>query len=323
MCTAIGFKTDHFYFGRTLDYEIDFGEKMAFTPRNYGFEFECVENMREHYAMMGMAHITDGKPLFYDATNEKGLAIAGLNFVGNAFYTEEMDDKKNLCPHEFIPYILGQCATIGEAGELLKNVNLIDRAPDGLPSAELHWIIADKTGALTVESTRNGFFVYENPVCVLTNNPEFPQQILQLSNYMHLTSDVPKNTFCRSLELTPYSRGMGAIGLPGDWSSESRFARATFIKENSVCGNSEAESVSQFFHIMSSVDLPRGCCNLGDEKYQVTFYTGCCDLDKGVYYYTTYANHQITAVDMHRENLNDCKLKCYSLINEEQIRYQN
>ena len=120
-----------------------------------------------------------------------------------------------------------------------------------------------------------------------------------------------------------YSRGMGAIGLPGDLSSQSRFVRAAFVKMNSVSGDTEAESVSQFFHILGSVDQPRGCCVLEDGQYEVTLFTSCCNADRGIYYYTTYGNHQITAVDMHRENLDETALVRYTPVETEQIRMQN
>ena len=116
---------------------------------------------------------------------------------------------------------------------------------------------------------------------------------------------------------------MGAIGLPGDLSSQSRFVRVAFTKMNSVCGEGEKESVSQFFHILGSVDQQRGCCVLEDGKCEITLYTSCCNASKGIYYYTTYDNHQITGVDMHRENLVGEDLIHYPTIKEEQIRMQN
>lgn len=92
---------------------------------------------------------------------------------------------------------------------------------------------------------------------------------------------------------------------------------------NSVCGRGEKESVSQFFHILGSVDQQRGCCVLENGKYEVTLYTSCCNADKGIYYYTTYENRQITAVDMHRENLDGEELVRYPAVKEEQILMQN
>ena len=140
---------------------------------------------------------------------------------------------------------------------------------------------------------------------------------------MYLSPDNPQNTFSEKLPLRAYSRGMGAMGLPGDLSSQSRFVRAAFVKMNSISGASELESVSQFFHILGSVDQQRGCCKLDDDKYEITLYTSCCNADKGIYYYTTYNNHQITAVDMHRENLDGNSIVRYPLITGEQIKLQN
>jgi len=169
----------------------------------------------------------------------------------------------------------------------------------------------------------NGLFIFDNPVGVLTNNPPFQEQLFQLNNFMKLSAKEPHNHFCRDIPLQAYSRGMGAMGLPGDLSSQSRFVRATFVKMNSVCGASEEESVNQFFHILGTVSQTKGCCDLGDGKYEMTLYTSCCNADKGIYYYTTYGNHQITAVDMYKENLDSSQLKIYPLIQGEQIRMQN
>lgn len=324
MCTAVGFGKNNFYFGRTLDYDFSYGDKITVTPRRYRFDYGAAGTSSEHYAMIGMAHIADGYPLYYDCVNEKGLGMAGLNFVGNARYGKPVAGKYNIPPHEFIPFVMGRCQSLDEARALLEKINLIDGAfSDKYPVAELHWIISDKGGSLVVESTASGMHVYDNPTGVLTNNPEFPQQMLQLNNYMNLSPKEPENHFCGDLPLKPYSRGMGAIGLPGDLSSESRFARAAFVKSNSVCGDSESECVSQFFHILGAVDCPRGCCELADGKYQITRYTCCCNCGKGIYYYTTYANHQISAVDMHREDLNSGRLICYAPFDSEQIRRHN
>lgn len=163
----------------------------------------------------------------------------------------------------------------------------------------------------------------ENPVGVLTNNPPFPYQMFQLNNYRHLAVENGANTFSKDLALHQYSRGMGAIGLPGDLSSQSRFVRVAFVKMNALSGDSEGESVSQFFHILGSVDQQRGCCKLGEDKYEITLYTSCCNADKGIYYYTTYDNHQISGVDMHQENLDGTQLIAYAPVKGEQIYMQN
>ncbi len=324
MCTAATYKTKDFYFGRTLDYEFSYGDEVTIVPRNYVFHFRNMGAMESHYAMIGMACVIENYPLYYDAVNEKGLGMAGLNFVGNAKYRDIEKDKDNVATFEFIPWILSQCGNVEEAKELLCRINLTKISfSESLPPTQLHWIISDREHSIVVESVDEGLKVYDNPVGVLTNNPPFDEQMFQLNNYMQLSPKAPKNCFSDKLDLYAYSRGMGALGLPGDLSSQSRFVRVSFVKMNSLSGDSEEESVSQFFHILGSVDQQRGCCEVGDGKYEITIYTSCCNVDKGIYYYTSYDNHQITAVDMYREELNGSGLIRYSLIKGEQIKRQN
>lgn len=324
MCTAITCKTRDFYFGRTLDYDVSFSEEVTLTPRNFPLCFRHRDTMNTHYAILGMAHVVQDYPLYFDAMNEKGLCMAGLNFVGYASYRKPEPGRDNIAQFELLPWILSQCATVAEARRLLEKINITDTAfSSDLAPAQLHWLLADQTEAITLECVREGLRVYDNPVGVLTNNPPFDEQLFQLNNYLHLTTKTPENTFSDKINLSAYSRGMGALGLPGDLSSQSRFVRAAFGKLNSVSGTSEGESVNQFFHILGSVAQLRGCCEVGEGQYEMTLYTSCCNADKGIYYYTTYSNHQITAVHMHRENLSGDFLIRYPLIQGEQLREQN
>lgn len=324
MCTAATYKTKDFYFGRTLDYEFSYGEEIVVMPRNFPISFRHMGEMKHHYALIGMAHLAGNFPLFYDAINEKGLGMAGLNFVSNADYKPFAPGKDNVAPFEFIAWILSQCTSVKEARLLLDKINLVNTPfSDQLPLAQLHWIIADQEEAITVESVKEGLKVYDNPAGVMTNNPSFDQQMHNLSNFMNLSPKSPSNHFSGKLNLATYSRGMGALGLPGDLSSQSRFVRVAFVKLNSISGDSESESISQFFHILGSVDQQRGCCDVGEEKYEYTIYTSCCNASKGIYYYTTYENHQISGVDMHRENLDGDSLSRFPLILGEHINMQN
>ncbi len=324
MCTAAAYLSKDFYFGRTLDYEFSYGEEVVVLPRNYPLRYLEQETQTHHYAMLGMACVMEGTPLFYDAVNEKGLAIAGLNFVGNAYYRPHVEGKDNIAQFELIPWLLSRCSSVKEAKELLSRMNILDTPfRPQLPVAQLHWLVADREQTITVESVADGLTVYENPVGVLTNNPPFPMQMQNLANYRSLSPNPVETTFAPGLSLPEYSRGMGAIGLPGDLSSQSRFVRVAFTKMNSRSGESEAESVSQFFHILGSVDQQRGCCHLGDGKYEITIYTSCCNTSRGIYYYTTYDNHRISGVDMHREDLEGTEIVRYPIVHEESVRMMN
>ncbi len=324
MCTAATYKTKDFYFGRTLDYEYSYREEVTVTPRNFPLPFRQMPTAQTHYAIIGMAYVAENYPLYYDGINEKGLAMAGLNFVGFADYKAPSAGGDNIASFEFIPWILSQCASVQEAKARIEKINLTNVPFSAeLPPAQLHWIIADRQEDITVESVKGGIRIYPNPVGILTNNPPFDQQMLQLCNYMRLSPNPPRNCFSDKLTLQPYSRGMGALGLPGDLSSQSRFVRAAFVKMNSLSEDSEPKSVSQFFHILNSVDQQRGCCQVEDGKYETTIYTSCCNVDKGIYYYTTYDNHQITGVNMHKVDLDGSVLTRYPLVYGEQIAWQN
>ena len=324
MCTAITYKTRDHYFGRNLDLEHSYQETVTITPRKYVFAFRKMGKLESHFAMIGMAYVADGYPLYYDATNEKGLSMAGLNFPGNADYKPWCAMKDNVAPFELIPWILGQCATVSDAEALLERINLLseDFSPE-LPLSPLHWILSDGQRSIVLESVKEGIKVYDDPVGVLTNNPIFDYHIFNLNNYMALRTDTPANTFAGGLDLKTYSRGMGAMGLPGDASSMSRFVRAAFVKMNSVSGDSEEESVSQFFHILKSVEMQRGCVELEKDVYEITVYSSCCNTDKGIYYYTTYENSGICAVDMRAEDLDGKALIAYPLRKKPDILYQN
>lgn len=324
MCTAVTYRTRDHYFGRNLDLEVSFNESVTVTPRNYPFRFRKMGELRTHYAMIGMATVADGYPLYYEATNEKGLSMAGLNFVGFSTYYPEAAGKDNVASFELIPWILGQCENISQVKTLLARLNILDVLfSDRFPSTQMHWIISDRDCSVTVEPVAEGMKVYDNPMGVLTNSPPFDYHMLHLADYMNVSKHPAENRFSDQVRVTPYSRGMGGMGIPGDLSSASRFVKAAFTKLNSMSGDSESESISQFFHILSSVAQQRGLVRVRDEHYEFTLYSSCCNTDKGIYYYTTYENRQISAVDMHRENLNGTELRSYPLITGQQVRMQN
>ncbi len=281
MCTALTYQSSDFYFGRNLDLDTDYGEKVTVMPRKSPFPMKCMPDLREHYALIGMAITAENCPLFFEATNEKGLSMAGLNFPDNAFYSEPKKGKNNLAPYELIPWFLGSCACLDEVKEELKKLNVVNLPfSDKLPITPLHWIISDKSGSLTVESMTDGLKIHDNPWGVLANNPPFDY---------HLINAEKSILFKES--------------LPGDFSSESRFIRAAYLKEKSSPKKSEDESVSQFFRMLSLVSIPEGCVLTKEDKPHFTRYSCCCNTDTGVYYYGRCDNYTVTAVDMHKIDL--------------------
>ena len=324
MCTAVSYTSQDHYFGRNLDLEYSYQECVSVTPRNYPFHFRKAPSLPTHYAMIGMATVADDFPLYYEATNEKGLSIAGLNFPGNAAYLPEQENKINIAPFELIPYLLGQCESVAQVREKLKEINIANIAfNDAYPLSPLHWIMADRQQAITVEPMADGLHIYDNPVGVLTNNPPFDFHLYNLRNYLNVSAAPAISRFSAGYDIQPYSNGMGGLGLPGDYSSASRFVKAAFVKLNSVSGSDEAESVHQFFHILSAVAMPRGCIEVRPGEFEITRYSCCCNTDRGIYYYRTYENSRTVGIDLRRENLNGCNLSRFPLVIHEPIEIQN
>ncbi len=324
MCTCIDFKTTDNYFGRNLDLEYRFNEKVVITPRGYEFKLKNGNVINTKSALIGMATVVNDYPLYAEASNESGLSMAGLYFPGNAKFFEPDASKLNLSPYELIPYLLGLYSTVSEVRGVFDNLNITNTAfMDNMPVTDLHWMISDGNDCIVVEQMQEGLKVYDNPLGVLTNNPPFDYHIINVNNYINLTPNCAKNRFSNKINLSQYGQGMGALGLPGDTSPASRFVRAAFNKLNSSCKGDEEESVSQFFHILDSVAMVKGATVTAEGKYDITSYSCCINVSKGIYYYKTYTNNQITAVRMTDKEKNKKELSVYDLVEEQQIKYEN
>ncbi len=309
MCTAIAYNGSGFYFGRNMDLDRSFGERVVVTPRNYRFAFRKTVPLTQHYAMIGMAAVADGYPLYADAANEKGLCMAGLNFPDNAYYPDRYEPKKqNVSPFELIPWVLGQCETLDQARELLEETHLIAVPFSGdLPLTPLHWMIADASGSLVLESTREGFALYENPTGVLTNNPPFRFHVANLAHYAGLSNRMPSDDVFASIGTSPFGLGLGAVGLPGDFSSASRFVKAAWLRGMVTC-SSETECVPQVFRILSAVAPLKGSVLTDDGRAHYTTYSACIDTARGRYHYRTYDRVETQTADLYVAELNGDRL---------------
>ncbi len=273
MCTAIRYEK---YFGRNLDLWCHYDSSVVITREG---------KISNKYSIMGMATVINGYPLYFEGMNDRGLAMAGLNFPGNAVYYSENKTKKNIAPFELIPYIIGNFKSVKDVKEELKNINIVNRPfSNELPLSPLHWMISDRTESIVLETTKEGMKIYDNPVNVLTNNPTFDIQMFNLNNYKNLSNHSKEDD---------YSLGMGALGLPGDLSSMSRFIRAAFHTKNSPIGL----GINQLFHLLYSVAMPKGSVITPEGREEYTQYTCCCDLLNNKYYYTEYNNLNVRCIE--------------------------
>lgn len=321
MCTSILLNGKNPIFGRNMDLYYQIELSVVIMPRNHEIKFRSAGDMKSHYAMIGMGMVKDDYPLFYEAVNEYGLGCAGLDFPGNAYYTDVMDpEKKNISPFELIPFILSSCKSVAEAVALLEKTHItaLDFSPD-MPLSPMHWHIADSSGSFVFEVTKRGQIIYDNPIGVMTNNPSFDFHLSNLSQYMNLTAENPLSSFLEK-GIRPFSFGQGAFGLPGDFSSASRFIKAAFLVSNS---DFEENDISQFFHILDSVAMVKGSVLTPDGNYDMTVYSCGVDLKKGIYYYKTFGNSRIQALSMKNVPLDGRELCVFSVDNVQNVQFVN
>ena len=324
ICTCIKLKTKNPYFGRTLDLDYRFSEEVVVTPRNYQFNLKNGTNLKTKYAIIGMATVIDNCPLYAEAANEKGLAMAGLNFPKNSYLFKPSKDKLNLAMYELVPYFLGQYESIKELRNDLEKLNIVDTPfKENMPAGEMHYMFSDQNESIVVEQTKEGLKIYDNPLNVMTNNPTFDYHLMNINNYLNLNPKVEDTSFKTKLNLTPYGEGMGFIGLPGDNSPSSRLVRATYNLVNSKSEDDEISSVTQFFHILDSVSMVKGSTISKKDTYDLTTYTCCISLNEGIYYYKTYDNNQINAIKLTEKNMNNKDITRIKLQEEQHINYQN
>ena len=155
--------------------------------------------------------------------------------------------------------------------------------------------------------------IYDNIFGTLTNNPPFPYHLSNMMNYLNLTPKYPENRFSKRLDLEPFANGMGALGLPGDASSPSRFVKTVFLKENMTSSGTEEANVQQYFRVLNQVSMIKGSVITKENREDYTVYSACMNASKGIYYYQTYENMHINSVCIHDENLDSSVLIAYKL----------
>ena len=323
MCTALLYRGDGYYFGRNLDLEGHYGEQVVITPRNFPLPMRAMPTLGHHHAMMGMAWVCGGFPLYYDGMNEHGLAVAGLNFPGYAAYAPFKAGADNVTPFELIPWLLGTCADVGEVRAALGRASILERdfSPE-LPLTPMHFLAADKKGnALVIEPMAQGIKLWNAPVGILTNAPPFDWQMTNLARYRGLSPTQPENALGGELPL--FSNAMGAFGLPGDLSSPSRFVRGAFTLRHAVPGKTPEESAARVFHILSAVAQTRGCVVLPNGGLEGTVYSACCDLERGRYCYTTEENSRPTGIELFKADLEGDRLLTFPLRRRMDICWEN
>ena len=301
MCTGIRF-TDAdgaMYFGRNLDWTQGYGERVVMTPpaARVPAAFPRPDDGGRGHAVIGMGILVGDLPLYFDCGNDAGLAVAGLNFPqSNRYATEPSPGGVNVAAYEFPFWVARNFSTVDGVREALRGVTIVARpVNEQLPVASLHWLIGDRTGSIVVECLEDGVHVYENDVDVLTNEPTFEWQRVNLRNYLTMTESEPAPATWGDATLAPFGSGMGLQGMPGDYSGPARFVKAAFVNTHYPVQKGECENVTRLFRTLGSVFVPDGCARMGDGAFERTLYTSCFSASSLTYYHAAYDDLSIRA----------------------------
>lgn len=326
MCTCVALRQNGFYFGRNMDLYYELDRKVMITQREYPLKLRFENVISEHYSFIGTAISAkkaferDEIPLYADAMNEFGLCIACLDFPENAVYFElPQTEKHNIAPFELIPWVLGLCKNVYEAERLLCEACIVDAdVNESVGSSPLHWFISDAFVSIAVEPREEGLKITHDPFDVLTNCPPFDFHSYNIRKYGMLDCEYHGCSFGKALKLEPFGFGFGGFGLPGDFSSPSRFVRAAFAsamtkkRERAIVEGSEAKAkaqtcleeaeVAHTFRVLSSVAMPKGCVKLPDGCEEYTVYSTCMSPKSGRYYFLSYYSLSCFYAELNDDN---------------------
>lgn len=248
--------------GRNFDYEVSYKEKIRIIDEN------TVDNK---YKIIGMCtNLVPDYPLLYDGMNAYGLCVSALAFEGNAKYHKFQKGMNNVASYKMPLWILGSFKTVKELKKQLKVLNVTDEAYiQQFPVSDLHWFVCDKEDSIVIESTNNGVTIYEGAE-VLTNNPPYSMQKKQCDCFNDSIG-----TFSPPKDKRNNTRGLETVGLHGDYTSQGRFAKLSWLKENISNG---FDAVTQSLHLLGSVEQMHGITKVKD-KYEYTIYSIVYDME--------------------------------------------
>ena len=243
---------------------------------------------------------TTASPVFVDGINDSGLMVCLLNFPGfGHFNTNRSDGSTDIYPGSLAGFLLGTCSSVEEACEAVKHVNLTDEKVYG-SIMSVHYILSDSTGeTVIIEPDEGGISIHRNTIGVMANSPGYLWQKMNLRNYVSVSNiHTPPVRICEE-EFSTFGNGTGgSAGLPGDYSSPSRFVRMALIKNFAPRGRNEEEAVTRMFHNFATVDVPRGFLKerADKEEYEMTLCTCVMCSESRSYYFSPYNDRRISAI---------------------------
>lgn len=308
MCTAISLNLNNKpYFIRTLDLDYSFGKKLIITPREKVLPFRLRGEIPMKYAFFGVGDVLCDFPLYAEGVNEVGLMVGGLHFSTMNGY-KKRGRQGDLLPFEIIPYILGNFKKAREACNFLSHTSIVDiEFNDKTKNTPLHFHIADKSECFVLEVIDKRIKIEENPFGVLTNSPPFSYHKYNMSRYLNISEGAPKTTSKEEI----YSNGLLATGLPGDFSSPSRFVRAAWLKSVSRCEYG-LERYSAM-RLAEAISIPTGAVIRSDNKMHYTRYYAVYDINACCVIIKRYDRISPSVIEIKKESLEFGSLINYTI----------
>jgi choloylglycine hydrolase len=332
MCTAIRRTTTSgaVVHARTMDFADEAPCDVIVVPRSYALmslapEAEPGMTWTATYAAVGVN--THGLPLLIDGLNEKGLAVSALYHPDHAKYQTvgAGDASRTLAPVDVAMWLLTRFASVETAAEGLRDVRVAASVfpPWGFVPP-LHYVLHDaERRCVVVEFIDHELTMHDNPLGVMTNAPEFEWHIRNLRRYVTLAaSDVPKLAV-GGMRRVPSGAGAATLGLPGDFTSSSRFVRAVALSRTAAPVDTPEDAVQQAFHILANCQIPRGALrSVRGERvsYDYTHYTSAVDTAGRRFYFHTHGNRRVRMVDLMKMNLDATELTVFPMDRHEDVQ---
>ncbi|BDR56130.1 linear amide C-N hydrolase [Xylocopilactobacillus apis] len=274
MCTSITItsKEGQVFYGRTMDFNMGmFGEdpgtltSILTFPKGSKLESQYTP-WDSKYAVMGVG--SKGTICLYDGVNEAGLSGDLQVLMECTHATSDELAKRNLTglmAEEFVTYVLSNFKDVADIKEHINEYGLIDQ-PYKVAGQSIqvpaHYTFVDETGAkIVVEPTNQGGFKVYDSIGIMTNSPEYSWHLTNIRNYISLDNIDPKKPrqISKDVTLSPIEMGTGygMFGLPGDYTSPSRFVRSTMIS-NHLDDFSSDDGINQLYSAFRTVMVPRG-----------------------------------------------------------------
>lgn len=323
-CTGIGLmaKDGGYVMARTMEWAgsyVPYGyvivprgeEIVSYTPTGKnGMAFKA------KYGVVGIA--PEQKEFIIEGINERGLSAGLFYFPKFGKYApyDSTQNVRTLADMQFVTWVLSCFSSIDALKAALGGVTVVSVSVGG-DSSTVHWRIGEPGGRQVVLEYIDGVATfYENPVGVFTNGPEFSWHLVNLSNYMNLYPGAAKDVEWGNFKLSPISGGSGALGLPGDFTSPSRFVRIAYFKSTAPQLENSYKTVMQCFHILNNFDIPIGVEHPLGEAPDVPSATPCTavsDLKELKLYYRTTYNSSIRCIDLKSIDFDTVQYKFHPL----------